>query len=82
MEQLFKLKRVKAIYNLHNLRRLYDDTSFSFRNLGSLGISNYGEFSVPLLTDDLLTSLQSSVSWKITSEIWDLTYMMHYFKIE
>ena len=50
-----------------------------FRNLNSLGISAYGEISVTLLTDELLTVFQLSVAWKMTS---DLTYMMHFFKIE
>ena len=52
--------------------------------MNSLGIPSetYGAFLVPLLTDKLPTSLRLSVAWKITSEIWNLTDMMYYFKIE
>ena len=84
MEQLYKLKHVESMSNVHDLRKLYDKVESSVRNLNSLGISSetYGTFLVPLLTDKLPTSLQLSVAWKMTSEIWNLTDMMYYFKIE
>ena len=70
--------------NVHDLRKLYDKVESSIKNLNSLGISSetYGTFLVPLLTDKLPTSLRLSVVQKMTSEIWNLTDMMYYFKIE
>ena len=52
--------------------------------MNSLGIPSetYGAFLVPLLTDKLPTSLRLSVARKMTSEIWNLTDMMYYFKIK
>ena len=52
--------------------------------MNSLEISSevYGAFLVPLLTDKLPTSLRLSVVQKMTSETWNLSYMMYYFKIE
>ena len=84
MEQLYKLKRVESTSNVHDLRKLYDKVESSIRNLNSLEISSeiYGAFLVPLLTDKLPTSLRLSAARKMTSEIWNLTVMMYYFKIE
>ena len=84
MEQLYKLKRVESMSNVHDLRKLYDKVELSIKNLISLGISSetYGAFLVPLLTDKLPASLRLSVARKMTSEIWNLTDMMYYFKIE
>ena len=50
----------------------------------SFGISSeaYGASLVPLLTDKLPISLRLSVARKMTSEIWNLTDIMYYFKIE
>ena len=50
----------------------------------SFGISSeaYGASLVPLLTDKLPISLRLSVARKMTSEIWNLTDMMHFYKIE
>ena len=74
MEQLYKLKRVESISNVES----------SIRNLNSLGLSSetYGAFLVHLLTGKLPTSLQLFVARKMTSEIWNLTDMMYYVKIE
>ena len=68
----------------HDLRKVYDKVKLSIRNLNSLGISceTYGAVLVPLLTDKLPTSLRLSVGRKMTSEIWDLTDMIYYFKTE
>ena len=68
----------------HDLRKLYDKVESSIRNLNSLGnlSETYGAFLVPLLTDKLPTSLRLSVGRKMTSEIWDLTDMIYYFKTE
>ena len=84
MKQLYKLKRVESMSNVHDLRKLYDKVKLSIRNLNSLGISSetYGAFLVPLLTGKLPTSLRLSVARKMTSEIWNLTDMMYYFIIE
>ena len=84
MKQLYKLKRVESMSNVHDLRKLYDKVESSIRNLNSLGISSetYGAFLVPLLTGKLSTSLRLSVARKMTSEIWNLTDMMYYFIIE
>ena len=84
MEQLYKPKRVEFMSNVYDLRKLYDKVESSIRNLNSLGISSEtkGTFLVPLLTDKWPTSLQLSVARKMTSEIWNLTDMMYYFKIE
>ena len=84
MEQLYKLKRVESMSNVHDLRKLYDKVELSFRNLNSPEISSetYGAFLVPLLTGKLPTSLRLSVAQKMTSEIWNLTDMMRYFKTE
>ena len=84
MEQLYKLKHVESMSNVHDLRKLYDKVESSIRNLNSLEISSeiYGAFLVPLLTDKLPTSLRLSVARKMTSEIWNLTYMLYYFKTE
>ena len=90
VEQLYKLKRVESMSNEHGLWKYYDPIEFSIRTLKSLGISSetydtyetYGAFLVPLLTDKLPTSLRLSVARKMTSEIWNLTYTICYFKIE
>ena len=52
--------------------------------MNSVRISSetYGAFLVPLLTGKLPTSLRLSVARKKASEIWNLTDMMYYFKIE
>ena len=84
MEQLYKLKHVESMSNVHDLRKLYDKVESSIRNLNSVRISSetYGAFLVPLLTGKLPTSLRLSVARKKASEIWNLTDMMYYFKIE
>ena len=84
MEQLYKLKRVESMSNVHDLRKLYDKVESSIRNLNSVRISSetYGAFLVPLLTGKLPISLRLSVARKMASEIWNLTDMMYYFKIE
>ena len=84
MEQLYKLKCVESMSNVHGLRKLHDKVESSIRNLNSLGISSetYGAFLVPLLTDILSTSLRLFIVRKITPEIWSLSDMMSYFKIE
>ena len=52
MEQLYNLKRVESMSNVHDLRKLYDKVELFFRNLNSPEISSetYGAFLVPLLT--------------------------------
>ena len=84
MEQLYKLKHVESMSNVHDLRKLYDKVESSIRNLNSVRISSetYGAFLVPLLTGKLPISLRLSVARKMASEIWNLTDMMYYFKIE
>ena len=71
MEQLYKLKHVESMSNVHDLRKLYDKVESSIRNFNSLGISSetYGALLVPLLTDKLPKSLRLSVARKMTSEI-------------
>ena len=83
MEQLCKLKRLKSVSNVHDLRKLYDKVESFIRNLNSLGISSesFCPFLIPLLTDKLPTALRLFIAWKMSSEIWNLTDMMYYSKI-
>ena len=71
MEQLYKLKRLKSMSNVHDLRKLYGKVESFIRNLNSVGISSesFGAFLIPLLTDKLPTALLLSIARKMSSEI-------------
>ena len=84
MQQFVSLPTVKSISDVKGLRKLYEKIEGSVRNLKTLNVdsSSYGNLLVPLINAKLPNELRLLISRKFDNEIWILSDMLRYLKIE
>ena len=84
MDSLIKLKPVKSLDHLEELRKLYNDVESCVRNLKSLKveINTYGCLLIPILNERLPEDLKIIISRKFGSEVWTLELLLTYFDEE
>ena len=72
MESLLKIKRVRKMDDVSQLRKLYNDVENCVRNLKALGVvtSTYGSLLVPILNDRIPDELRVIISRKFGDSAW------------
>ena len=84
MESLLKVKRVKTMDSIEQLRDLYNDVESCVRNLKSLKVetSTYGCPLIPILNDRIPDELRVVISRKFGGSMWTLDLLLQYFNEE
>ena len=84
MESLLKVKRVKTMDSIEQLRDLYNDVESCVRNLKSLKVetSTYGCLLIPILNDRIPDELRVVISRKFGGSMWTLDLLLQYFNEE
>ena len=84
MDSLVKLRSIKSMNQIIQLRKMYDHIKTSIRNLKGLGIepASYGALLIPVLTEKIAQDLHMIIARKFSDKIWDLEEMLLCFKEE
>ena len=84
METLLKVRPVKSMDNLEQLRKLYNVTEICIRNLNLLkmDIASYGYLFIPILNERIPEELKILISRNFGNNVWSLEKMLQFFNEE
>ena len=78
MKKFVSLNNVKSVHDVKGLRKLFDTTDSSIRNLTTLKVevNSYGSLLVTLLNAKLLKELSLQIAGNFEDDVWPLEDMM------
>ena len=75
MTTILSLDTISSIFDLKNLRKVYDEVETQIRSLENLGLDpkSYGSLFVPVLMSKLPNELKLLISRQFGKNIWEIT---------
>ena len=75
MTTILSLDTISSIFDLKNLRKVYDEVETQIRSLENLGLDpkSYGSLFVPVLMSKLPNELKLLISRQFGRNIWEIT---------